>query len=36
MTITIAGIPATLNAKLIEEYLDMKKHFAMNDWGRDN
>jgi hypothetical protein len=33
MTITIAGIPTALSAKLIEEYLDIKKHFAMNDWG---
>jgi hypothetical protein len=33
MTISFAGIPAALSAKLIEEYLDMKKHFAMNDWG---
>jgi hypothetical protein len=33
MTITIAAIPAALSAKLIEEYLDIKKHFAMNDWG---
>ena len=33
MTIRIAGIPAALSAKLIEEYLDIKKHFAMNDWG---
>ena len=33
MTITIAGIPPALSAKLVEEYLDIKKHFAMNDWG---
>jgi hypothetical protein len=33
MTITIAGIPTALSAKLVEEYLDIKKHFAMNDWG---
>lgn len=33
MTINIAGIPAALSAKLVEEYLDIKKHFAMNDWG---
>ncbi len=33
MTLTIAGIPATLSAKLVEEYLDIKKRFAMNDWG---
>ncbi len=36
MTIVIADIPAALGAKLIEEYLDIKKHFAMNDWGLDN
>lgn len=33
MTITIVGIPASQSAKLVEEYLDIKKHFAMNDWG---
>jgi len=33
MTLTIGGIPAALSAKLVEEYLDIKKHFAMNDWG---
>jgi hypothetical protein len=33
MTIAIAGMPPALSAKLIEEYLDIKKHFAMNDWG---
>ena len=33
MTLTIAGIPAALSAKLVEEYLDIKKHFAMDDWG---
>jgi hypothetical protein len=33
MTLTIAGIPTALSAKLVEEYLDIKKHFAMNDWG---
>jgi hypothetical protein len=33
MTVSIAGIPAELNAKLVEEYLEIKKHFAMNDWG---
>jgi hypothetical protein len=33
MTITIAGMPTALSAKLIEEYLDIKKHFATNDWG---
>lgn len=33
MTVSIAGIPAELNAKLVEEYLEIKKRFAMNDWG---
>jgi hypothetical protein len=33
MTITISGIPTPVGAKLVEEYLDIKKHFAMNDWG---
>jgi hypothetical protein len=33
MMITIAGLPAPLSTKLAEEYLDIKKHFAMNDWG---
>lgn len=33
MTVTIAGIPAALSTKLIEEYVDIKKHFATNDWG---
>jgi len=33
MTITIAGIPSEISTKLIEEYLEIKKRFAMNDWG---
>ncbi len=33
MTLTIAGIPPGLSAKLVEEYLDIKKHFATDDWG---
>jgi hypothetical protein len=33
MSITIGAIPPALSAKLVEEYLDIKKHFAMNDWG---
>ncbi len=33
MTLSIAGIPAALGEKLIEEYLEIKKRFAMNDWG---
>jgi hypothetical protein len=33
MTLSITGIPPLLSTKLIEEYLEIKKHFAMNDWG---
>jgi hypothetical protein len=33
MTLSISGIPSELGAKLIEEYLDIKKRYAMNDWG---
>ena len=33
MTLIISGIPSGLSTKLIDEYLDIKKHFAMNDWG---
>jgi hypothetical protein len=33
VTVSIAGIPSELNAKLVEEYLEIKKRFAMNDWG---
>src|SRR3954469_22917365 len=33
MTVSIAGVPAELSAKLIEEYLEIKKRFSMNDWG---
>jgi hypothetical protein len=33
MTLSIAGIPSSLSTKLIEEYIDIKKRFAMNDWG---
>ena len=33
MTLSIGGIPAALNEKLIEEYLDIKKRFVINDWG---
>lgn len=33
MTLSISGIPLALSAKLIDEYLEIKKHFAMNDWG---
>ncbi|MBS4084349.1 MAG: hypothetical protein KGZ73_12410 [Rhizobiales bacterium] len=33
MTIAIKDLPATLSEKLIDEYLDIKRRFAMNDWG---
>lgn len=33
MTLTVGGIPAVLSAKLVEEYIDIKKHFSMNDWA---
>jgi hypothetical protein len=33
MTLSISEIPSELSAKLIEEYLELKKRFAMNDWG---
>src|SRR5579885_1919739 len=33
MTLLITGIPTVLSEKLIEEYLEIKKRFAMNDWG---
>jgi len=33
MTLTVGGIPAALSAKLVEEYLDIKKRFSMNDWA---
>ncbi|QQO32098.1 hypothetical protein JJC00_26370 [Bradyrhizobium diazoefficiens] len=33
MTLSIGRIPPDLSAKLIEEYLEIKKRFAMNDWG---
>jgi hypothetical protein len=36
MTLSISGIPSELSTKLIEEYLEIKKRFAMNDWGLDN
>lgn len=29
----LTGIPTPIAAKLIEEYTDVKKRFAMNDWG---
>jgi hypothetical protein len=33
MTLSISGIPSDLSTKLIDEYLEIKKRFAMNDWG---
>jgi hypothetical protein len=33
MTLLIRGIPQDISSKLIEEYLEIKKRFAMNDWG---
>jgi hypothetical protein len=33
MTLLINGIPSQISTKLIEEYLEIKKRFAMNDWG---
>lgn len=32
MTFIIAGIPASLSEKLIEEYLEIKRHYVMRDW----
>lgn len=29
----LTGIPSLISAKLIEEYTEIKKRFAMNDWG---
>lgn len=33
MSLVISGIPAALSHKLVEEYLEIKKRFLMNDWG---
>jgi len=33
MTVAIKDLPAALSEKLIDEYLEIKKRFAMNDWG---
>jgi hypothetical protein len=33
MTLLINGIPSQIGTRLIEEYLEIKKRFAMNDWG---
>jgi len=33
MTLSIRGLPVVVGEKLIEEYLEIKKRFSMNDWG---
>jgi hypothetical protein len=33
MTLLIGAIPSQIGTSLIEEYVAIKKHFAMNDWG---
>jgi hypothetical protein len=33
MILLISGIPSQISTALIEEYLEIKKRFAMNDWG---
>jgi hypothetical protein len=33
MTLSIQGVPSALSLKLVDEYLEIKKRFAMNDWG---
>lgn len=33
MSLIISGIPSALSEKLVEEYLEIKKRFSMNDWG---
>jgi hypothetical protein len=33
VTLSIGQVPSELSTKLIEEYLEIKKRFAMNDWG---
>ncbi len=33
MSLSISCLPNTLNEKLVEEYLEIKKRFSMNDWG---
>jgi hypothetical protein len=33
MSLVIRGIPDPLSEKLVEEYLEIKKRFSMNDWG---
>ena len=33
MSLVIRGVPNNLNERLIEEYLEIKKRFLINDWG---
>jgi hypothetical protein len=33
MALTINRLPSDLSEMLIEEYLELKRHFFMNDWG---
>lgn len=33
MTLLINNVPSEISTRLIEEYLEIKKRFAMNDWG---
>ena len=33
MSLVIYGLPAALSEKLVEEFLEIKKRFLMNDWG---
>jgi hypothetical protein len=33
MSLAIGGLPPALSQKLVEEYLEIKKRFSMNDWG---
>ena len=33
MALSIGGVPTELSTRLIEEYLEIKKRFVMNDWG---
>jgi hypothetical protein len=33
MTLAINGLPSLVSESLVEEYLEIKRHFATNDWG---
>jgi hypothetical protein len=33
MSLSFSGLPLELSTKLIEEYLEIKKHYGMNHWG---